>query len=199
MQRSKIHLSKEESALVLDPHWILTKRSIMEKVGGLLGLLADEYRLQSGSSDQLPPEARAGNPKLSRGENYKGVPYMVLDYPSLWDREHVFAVRTMFWWGNYFSLCLHLKGRYREQFAPAVLAALERSSRQWFLAVGGNEWSHDITEDGYACTCELSQEQWAAAGTLNFFKAVFVVPLEKWDDADTLLAEGYGEIMKWIA
>jgi hypothetical protein len=33
----------------------------------------------------------------------------------------VFAIRTMFWWGNFFSVTLHMKGNYREHFQEKLI------------------------------------------------------------------------------
>src|SRR6187549_876336 len=107
MQKVKLVLSEEELRIVSDPGIILTKNAIITKVYDLFGILAGE-QIQF----QYPGEAGAIPPKISRGENYKGLPYVVLDYPRLFTSEHVFAIRTHFWWGNYFSVTLHLKGQF---------------------------------------------------------------------------------------
>ena len=49
-------------------------------------------------------------PKIAKGENYLQLPYVLLDYPRCFDKENIFAIRTMFWWGNFFSITLHLSG-----------------------------------------------------------------------------------------
>ncbi len=35
----------------------------------------------------------------------------MLDYPRAFGRDSIFACRTFFWWGRFFSLTLHLAGR----------------------------------------------------------------------------------------
>src|SRR5882762_9510184 len=119
MDAAKVQLSKEERTLVMDPGWILTKNSIMGKVGALFAELSG--RMQA--SYQLPTDGLPLNwatPKISRGENYKGLPWVVLDYPRAFGREDVLAIRTLFWWGHYFSVTLHLKGKYKELFLPVI-------------------------------------------------------------------------------
>ena len=65
-----------------------------------------------------------GSPKISKGENYRGLPYVMLDYPRLFGREEVLAIRTFFWWGHGFSVTLHLKGGYRERISAGIATTL---------------------------------------------------------------------------
>ena len=92
--------------LVTDPAWILTKNSAIGKVVALFGELSGEWREMMGS------RVGWGDPRISRGEQYKGLPWVMLDYPRVFGKENVLAVRTMFWWGHYFTVTLHLKGEY---------------------------------------------------------------------------------------
>jgi hypothetical protein len=200
MQRSKIHLSPEESALVRDPSWILTKRSVMDKVAQLLADLYGAYAAHGAQAERLPEELKVRQPKLSRGENYEGLPYMVLDFPAIWSREHVFAVRTLFWWGNYFSLILHLKGRYRDRFGTAVIeAAIAGNGTPFYLAISEKEWAHQIREEDYVLATEINAQQRDGLEQLSFLKVARVIPLDQWDNVYGMLDDGFGEIMEWIS
>src|SRR5450755_2986522 len=128
-------LSAEELALVADAGWIMTKNAIIAKVlvlfGELSGNLQEQWKAAGWEQHLAGKEAgmamkdtgmlmrEAGMPikeiletppRISKGENYKGLPWVVLDYPRAFGRLDVLAVRTLFWWGNYFSVTLHLKG-----------------------------------------------------------------------------------------
>jgi hypothetical protein len=132
---AKVQFSAEEMRLVSDPAWILTKNSIIRKVVELFGELSGEWRRML---------VWDGDPKISRGEQYKGLPWVMLDYPRVFGKEDVLAVRTMFWWGHYFSVTLHLKGSYLRTYLPVIL------SNRGLLEAGGfwpgtseDEWEHD--------------------------------------------------------
>lgn len=186
MQATKIRLSPEEKALVTDPAWILTKRSVIEKAGVLLGALAERYRVTAVSLGIVADRF----PKLSRGENYLGLPYMILDYPAVFDKENVFAIRTMFWWGHYFSITLHLKGTYRFRYLPSLLERIPRTG-EWHLAVTEDEWVHAVGEGAYVV--------WnGVADTLPYFKIASVLPLERWDEAADWLENRFGEVVGWL-
>ena len=91
---AKVQLSAEEMRLVRDAAWILTKNSVMGKVVAMFGELSGGWK----------------EPKISKGENYKGLPWVMLDYPRVFGKEDVYAIRTFFLWGHAFSITLHLKG-----------------------------------------------------------------------------------------
>ena len=133
---TKIQLSEEEMQLVNNPAWILTKHRIIEKVYGLFGSLSAQmqaYLLQQ--KHALPQQVLQLPPKISKGEQYESMPYVVLDYPRLFSKEEVFAVRTFFWWGNYFSITLHLKGKYQQQYHEKIAkAATEKKLKDYYFS-----------------------------------------------------------------
>src|SRR5262245_43273102 len=105
MNRAKIQLTADELTLVQNADWLLTKNNIIEKVFEMFGDVAagagDIFKQHSAS---LPQEAFVQSPKISKGEKYLGLPYVMLDYPRLFTKDDVFAIRTLFWWGNFFSI-----------------------------------------------------------------------------------------------
>jgi hypothetical protein len=159
MQNAKLGLSEEEHRLVSDAGVILTKNAIIAKVYDLFGELA-----QAQVDAALPEEARTAPPKISKGEHYKGLPYVMLDYPRLFSNLHVLAIRTQFWWGNYFSVTLHLKGLYRERYMGRCVAAhAELAGDGYLLALGEDEWEHEMREPWYRPIASLSPQAFAAA------------------------------------
>ena len=65
------------------------------------------------------------SPKISKGENYKGLPWLVLDYPRYFNKEDIFAIRTLFWWGNFFSITLHISGKYKMRYEKKIIDSFE--------------------------------------------------------------------------
>src|SRR3569623_367034 len=101
MDNANVKLSKTELLLVTNAEVILTKNNIILKVYEMFGLLAERqqyYALQK--KDALPKEALSVSPKIYKGEQYRGLPYVMLDYPLYYKGKDVFAVRSLFWWGN---------------------------------------------------------------------------------------------------
>ena len=99
MSEAKIRLSQKEMEMVIDPEWILTKNHILKKANHLLAnLLAKQQEYVKKYEPKLPSEVLQSPPKISKGENYKGLPYVVLDYPKNFSASGILAIRTMFWW-----------------------------------------------------------------------------------------------------
>ena len=104
MDKAKITLSAKEAELIANSDWILTKNEIIQKVKFLLAdLQLKQQHILNLHPGILPEEVTAIPAKISRGENYLGLPWLILDYPRLFGKEDQFAIRTMFWWGHFFS------------------------------------------------------------------------------------------------
>jgi len=208
MDAAKVQLSKEEMALVSDPGWILTKNSIMARAVALLAGLAEEQQAVSGRLEAVSHELRAASyklqaasqglntlpanwdtPKISKGENYLGLPYVILDYPRLFTREHVLAIRTMFWWGHYFSVTLHLKGRYKKLFLPVIAQHGQQLADAGFhISISEDEWRHELTVDNYRPLAEAASYKLQAASEGHpFLKLSATCGLDKWNEAPEVL------------
>src|SRR5262245_60824558 len=108
-EQTKIHLLPAEMELVSSPEIILTKNAILQKIKLFFeGLQVKQSEILKDYSAQLPEDILKISPKISKGENYKGLPWLVLDNPRFFQHKNIFAIRTMFWWGNFFSITLHL-------------------------------------------------------------------------------------------
>lgn len=137
---TKVMLSSAEQNAVKNPEYILTKNRVISKVYDLFGLLADNYKLLNAKM-QIPQNILLKDPKISRGENYQALPYVMLDYPRIFDQKDTCAIRSFFWWGHYFSITIHLKGRYQ----PCInLDKLKNTSNQWLYITGDEEWEHHL-------------------------------------------------------
>lgn len=191
---SKIQLSPFEQQLITNYEWLLTKNGILEKIKGLLGALQQRQQelLQSAGSF-LPPEVLTVSAKISRGENYLGLPYLVLDYPRYFDRENIFAVRTMFWWGNFFSCTLQLSGIYKERYMPGIIAAFDQlQSENFYISHNSSQWDHHFGEDNYTALNELNIIQFSNhLQSHPFIKMAKKISLDNWDTIDEKLFDTY--------
>lgn len=195
MDAAKILLSAEEINLVCDTHWLLTKNSIIEKTKGMFGELAAQLQRELDQNRHLLPEAvRLFSPKVFKGEYYQGLPYVMLDYPRVFTRDEVFAIRTMFWWGNFFSVTLQLKGSYQRMFTDALIKGKELLVRHNFHAsVSGDEWRHDFEPENYQ---PLSSGDTLLQQAINgeFLKIAVRIPVAQWNDAANVIA-GYHKML----
>ena len=196
----KIMLSDDELQLVNNTGWILTKRSVMEKVDQVLGSIAENQKLIiENEKNWLPQEVIKFEPKISRGENYLQLPYMLLDYPRCFDTENIFAVRTMFWWGNFFSITLHLSGKYKIQFQQKIVNNINATTQELFICINENQWQHHFEADNYMAVKKLSG---AALSDLvskkPFIKVGIKFPLQPWDALPELLNKSFLEMIELL-
>lgn len=138
---------------------ILTKNVVLEKVRTLLEEVLEQQCSFVPPSGSVRP-LFAIPPKISRGENYRGLPYQVLDFPRLFGKQDVFAVRLLFWWGHYFSATLHLSGRYKSESLPALLEAYPLlSGKGYCLGIHPDPWLHHFEADTYRPLTEINKEE----------------------------------------
>ena len=185
---TKVLLSEEELSLVQNTHWLLTKNNIIEKAKGMFGSLATSLQNEiEQQKDKLPEAIHLFSPKVFKGEYYQGLPYVMLDYPRVFTRDDVFAIRTMFWWGSFFSVTLQLKGSYQQLFAPVLLDKRAKLSRRGFyVCVSTEEWRHDFEPGNYE-RIQLTGTNMEKAMSGAFVKIAVQVPLSQWNDAAQLL------------
>lgn len=196
----KLMLSDEEQQLVNNTHWILTKRVILDKVGLLLGELSEQQKtIIENEKGWLPPEVCMSQAKISRGENYLQLPYLILDHPRCFDAENIFAVRTMFWWGNFFSVTLHLSGKYKTIYQERICERLPGQKQDIFICINENPWQHHFEGDNYTSIKQLSTAH--LQGLIyekQFLKLAIKFPLQQWNTIPALLQEEFKEIITML-
>lgn len=197
---SKLMLSDEEQQLVNNPGWILTKRIIIDKVNNLLGYLAENQKeVIEKEKDWLPSAVVQSTPKIAKGENYLQLPYVLLDYPRCFEGDNIFTVRTMFWWGNFFSITLHVSGTYKNMFQQKIIGNLFTAKQDIFICIHENQWHHHFEADNYINAKLLSvNELTAIISTKQFVKLAVKFPLHEWNNVTALLDECFNEMIEML-
>jgi hypothetical protein len=192
MEAAKLTLSEEELRLVTDPGFILTKNAIISKVCFLFGELSE----MMSRGLVLPAEVTTVSPKISKGESYQGLPYVMLDHPRCFTTGHVLAIRTFFWWGNFFSVTLHLKGKYQLLYHRALLNHFDNlAGKHYAVAVCEDEWQHHTGTEDYRSLQGMDQETFGAIIRDHpFIKLSRSFPLEQWDEIPYLLTGVHQEL-----
>lgn len=186
-ESSKVSLSAFEQQLVTDANWILTKNRIIQKVYLLFGNLSEQYKLEP-QLQLLPAETLLASPKIAKGENYEGLPYVMLDYPRCFGKEDTFAIRTFFWWGNFFSITLQLKGKYLERYAEVIQHNINKNADEnLWINTGDEEWMHHFRSDNMIRTTEHQQ----SISDKKILKLAVQCKLEEWDNAETKLTDSF--------
>lgn len=187
---TNVKLSQEEKDLVTNAGIILTKNRIIGKVYDLFGELSNIPRSIISAA---PAEAFIAPPKISRGENYQGLPWVMLDYPRGFSKADTFAIRCFFWWGNFFSVSLQLEGAYQAKYASA-LSNYRPSSGEWWVAVANDPWKHHFNADTYVPWTNAVQ-----LTQLPFLKLTKKIPLQEWDNVVAFYSNCFLQIQNMLS
>ena len=174
-----MNLSKKELAVLENTDFLLTKGEALKKIRALLVLTRQELtKSLSTSSFRFPKGMELTKGKISRGENYQKLPYLVLDYPGLFTIESIFAFRVMFWWGHFFSATLHLQGLPLAQHRSSISENLDGLiSRNVFIGVGDSPWHYHYEQDNYV---PVNGSHRDLINNLSFIKLSRKLELKNW-------------------
>jgi hypothetical protein len=197
-KETKITLSAKEQELVCNTDWILTKHAIIRKVYHLFGeqaALMQELVLNQNS--YLPEEVKASVPKIAKGENYKELPYVMLDYPRCFEKEKTVAIRTFFWWGHFFSVNLQLSGICKEKALPSLQNNfLQLHQNDYWLCVSSDPWQHHFEEDNYVAIKKYTNEEFSSIlNRESFIKIGKKIPLTEWGKVPAFIEQSFTEMI----
>jgi len=171
IQQTKIQFLPAEMELVSSPDIILTKNAILQKIKSFFEeMQMKQQDVLKKYSSQLPEEVLRISPKISRGENYKSLPWLVLDNPRHFQHNNIFAIRTMFWWGNFFSITLHVSGNNKNDLLKNLTGNVSLLAKNDFYIYNGTkEWEHDIDPDSYKKLSGINEEELQRIFSANSF------------------------------
>jgi len=175
--------------LICDKDLIQRKNRLLKEFIEILADRADFLQNEYSGSFALSPPA-----KVNRGEHYKGFPYLVMDYPRIFSKSHMFAFRTLFWWGHFISCTIHLKGSFLADFSsrlPELIKAGLHSELELRASISGNEWNHDALGEEYH---ELSDFSIDEEG--DFFKLTSILDLQEINNLHSFLDSSHKLLLK---
>lgn len=199
MSLAKIAISPKELELVKNADWILTKNAVLDKLASLMGQIGNAYREDIQHFVDLAQRTDIlVSPKVSRGEQYLGLPYIMLDYPRHFTTENIFAIRSLFWWGNHCSIHLVLKGQALKDFGPSIDRFLDLQGRRhpglarWFIGVNPDPWHHHFEPDNYQ---PLNEWPGNSVTELPLLKLGAKMELTDWEDWVGFFLKSYKDLL----
>ncbi len=173
-----MELNEKEIEFLTQKEWVDIKTKVFDQLYKKFTALGKEFQIRY--SDNFPTSKNA---KVSRGEYHQGYPYMVLDYPRIFELNNVLAFRLLFWWGNYISCTLHLKGEHLKQHShkmSLLFDLLKKEKIKTYISIEGDEWDHDLESSSY---CQLDDFN-NSIDLDSFLKISFRLPLEEINNLD---------------
>lgn len=199
MSPAKVMLSQKERELVTDAGWILTKNQVIGKVYTLFGNLSENYRQQWAAHPALAgADPGFYSPKISKGEQYRGLPWVILDHPRYFTGTDSFAIRSFFWWGHFCSITLQLAGSYQHRYGPAIKQYFQENPAAqtgWCIGVGADPWEHHFEADNYGLLADSLEKDWNA---LPFLKLAKKIPLHEWDGITDFFEGNFHAILQML-
>ncbi|NNC86631.1 MAG: hypothetical protein HKN75_11175 [Bacteroidia bacterium] len=196
-------MSTQELNALLDVKFFELKQSVMDKATHLLSSLELNLKEETGfHRAHIPNGVLDVDSKISKGENYRGLPYLVLDYPRYFKNENIFAFRSMFWWGNYFTFTLHLSGMHLEHYLPKLKTNLNKLElRNTYISIGENPWVHHVDNSHYLTVQEWrnSVDEKAYFENAKYIKLVRKLDINNWDQAAAFGLESYKLFLNTIS
>ena len=196
-----LNFSAREISYLQNTDFLLTKREIMQKAKQLMRESEKLIGKDIPRFQKVLPEGtltKAG--KLSKGENYQGLPYVVLDYPRNFSKVNVFAFRTMFWWGHHFSATLHLQGEYFSQNKQTLVdnfAQLQAAG--YYVCVHDTPWEYHYEFENYQPLANFSTDSFRTELEKRMFtKLSRKFPLEAWAELPLFASESFGQLMGYL-
>ncbi len=195
MNRIKLQLSEEESVLATNPSVILTKNRVLSKMMELLGTVsAEQLELAKSSQERLPEEFFRLPPKISRGEQYLQLPWMVLDFPRNFQEPDLLVIRQFFWWGKLFSSTLIVGGKQRK----ILLNKDWRSMDDLYICVHPSPWEHHFEANNAQPVKLLSEDALRELLNRDFIKLAFMLPIENWQQAPEFYIRSFSRWMQLL-
>lgn len=188
---AKVTLSNTEKNLVLNQEIFLTKIDVIQKVYLLFNNADVFYKEQLKILEIIPTAIKACNGKISKGENYLQLPWVMLDSPNFFKGDHVFAVRTFFWWGNYISINFLTMGCFVDEIKDTLIKE-KKNYEKWSLCIDESPWHHHFKEDNFVQLNQVSETQ---IKNLAFVKLAKKIPLQEWDNVEYFLKENFLELI----
>jgi hypothetical protein len=188
---TKVTLSDGELSVAINKDIILTKRAIIQTASSLFNNFVPQLAFIFKNTLSPFEELAKAMPKITKGENYNDLPYIILDYPAVFQKENIFAIRTMFWWGNFISVTLHLSGKYKSYFEETIFKNVDFD---FFLCVNETQWQHHFEENNYKKYSALAEDEIIIIKQKSFIKIALKYELHHWNMMQSLLPEGFKKL-----
>ncbi len=191
-------LTEKEKILINDTDFFITKSKIFEKIRQQFEITRSQIKIVIRQNNfPFPQDTDIEYGKIFKGENYRLLPYLVLDYPKLFKKHDTFTYRTMFWWGNFFSSTLYLEGDFFNAVRSKIIENIDSLIEQkTFLSVSKTPWEYHYEPSNYQLA-NLRNIQYVEK--CNFLKLSKKFELDDFDKLPSLSEEFFSYLLNILS
>jgi hypothetical protein len=197
-----IPLTKKELQTLANAEFYIIKQSVTKKIQQQFHLLKSNLQDEvERCKSNIPEEADISTGRIFRGENYKGFPYIILDYPRLFDKNKVFAFRNMCWWGNHYSFTLHLSGKPLDNCRESIAKNIHKlKGKGFYYCINNTPWEYYYKDGNYQSLDELLHQSTSELKKdileKDFIKLSRKLEISVWEDIISYGQETFALCMK---
>lgn len=193
--KANIQIRNDEMRVITNSEFFRTKHQVSAKIKLLFGELRNALKNTTPEFTWIPPQVDIETGRIFQGENYKQLPYIILDYPKLFGKTSVFSFRTMFWWGHHFSFTLHLEGEALEERRDALIKNSSRlKDKGFYICVHHSPWEYHYETDNY-CALEKTPNLEEVLQASKFIKLSRKLSLYEWEETEAFAVETFVTLM----
>jgi hypothetical protein len=194
-------LSEYELSIISDTKFLTTKFDVITKVSGQLDTLNNKIHENIYKYlEILPAQVLKRTGKVSRGENYRHLPYLVLDSPRVFEKQNIFVFRSMFWWGHEISFMLLLQGKYLDQYLPCIVEHFTSIQQQdIYVCINSGPWQYYFEPDNYITASSMQVKSLIDhAKQYGFLKLSSKLPLKALQELPESGIRTFEKYMEWL-
>lgn len=158
---SDLKFDPDESALMFNADIFLLKRRLNQKIYILFEQIISRLKDTDEHKQFLFPEnTDVLSGKISQGENYQSCPWVMLDFPRLFTKKEIFAFRTLFWYGHFFSCSLLCSGDIAGRFKEKLISNKKLlEANNFYFSLHPDAWLHNIDDAAFKKIDEITAEE----------------------------------------
>lgn len=160
MQNSTYKFTQDELETMSNKEFFFIKHCITDKIILFMEQTRENYRnVIKNLTIDFPQGTDFTDGKISKGENYELLPYLILDYPRLFTPKNTLAIRTMFWWGEGLNITFLLGGDILQKLKNSIKdVVLKFKGDNVFFCIHHSSWQYHFRKDNYLLISETSPE-----------------------------------------
>ncbi len=189
MPQSKLVLSKKEIQLLNDKSIWKTRQTLSHKLSEVLADIESEAKKKYEQRFTAWSGMYSWQSKISRGENYEGCPYLILDAPNSFSKDEILAVRSMIWYGHYASCFLLMSGAAFQKFLSTDFnKKLLQYKSEMYICIHNTPWNHQFIKDNMLPLSDFDKSM----SDLPFLKLGLKKEISDIDGLHPFLISAYG-------